>query len=133
MGIFGRIFGSDKAVSDITDKDNGLLTQVGQWVGGFRHNESDQADHDIAVREWGLKHLTALEPFKVVQRILAFGAMFMWIFVGMNLVAMMWLEHPNVEKLMEFAFSDYVFWPVLAIFALYTGGGTINSLRKKAD
>lgn len=36
-----------------------------------------------------------------------------------------------VSGLFAFASTDYVFWPVLAVLSLYTGGGTISSWRAK--
>lgn len=129
MGWFGKLFGTDKAADNLLDKDKGLLVRAGGWIDGLGYTEQEKAEQKLLVREWGIRQLEALAPFKVVQRILAFCTMFMWIFVGINVMAMMWFDHSNLDKMMEFAFSDYVFWPTVAILALYTGGGTINSLR----
>jgi hypothetical protein len=127
MGFIGKLFGTDKAINDLVDKDNGLLVRAGTALGNLNYSDQEKA-------EWGIRVLDAISPFKVVQRILAFAAMFMWLFLGINLVVAVWIEayHPEikaVDALQEFAFSDYVFWPALSIFALYTGGGTINSLK----
>ena len=132
MGFLGKLFGTDKAVDNILDKENGLLARAGSWVDGLSHTEQEKAEDRQKTREWGLRQLEALAPFKVVQRILAFSAMFLWVFMAMNVTAMLWLGHANTDKMLEFAMSDYVFWPVLSICALYTGGGTINSLRGKS-
>jgi hypothetical protein len=65
-----------------------------------------------------------------------------WIFVGINVVAAIWIEAITREAVMfnnqqvwisvnaktpllEFAFSDYVFWPVLVVLGLYFTGGVI--------
>lgn len=134
MGWVGKIFGTDKAVSDLVDKDNGLLVQAGTALGNLHYSNQEKAQTDERTREWGIRMLDALAPFKVVQRILAFAALFLWIFVGFNVVGAIWYEalHPEVEVtavMLKFALSDYVFWPVVSIFILYTGGGTINSLK----
>ena len=131
MSWFSKLFGTDKAVNNLVDKDNGLLTQVGGWVGNMNYTDEERAEANERTREWGLRQLEALEPFKVVQRILAFSAAFLWIFVAINLVVMMWLGHPSTGDMKEFAFSDYVWWPVAIVFGLYFSGGVINSVRQK--
>jgi hypothetical protein len=126
MGWFSALFATEKAVDNIVDKDNGLLAQVGGWVGGFNYTAEEKAEADAQTREWGFRQLDALAPFKVVQRILAFAAAGLWIFVAINLVVAIWLKDVQVKNdLMAFAFSDYVFWPVCVVFALYFAGGVL--------
>ena len=146
MGIFGKIFGTDKAVENIIDKDNGLLTQVGSWVGGMNYTDEERAEAGERTRLWGLKQLEALAPFKVVQRILAFAAALLWVFVALNVVGAIWYDAAvgctgvgeaakcsNVAGVMlKFALSDYVFWPVVSVFALYFTGGVIESRNRSA-
>jgi hypothetical protein len=137
MGWFSKLFGTDKAVNSLVDKDNGLLTQVGGWIGNFNYTDEEKAENNLLVKQWGLKQLEALEPFKVVQRILAFGATFFWIFVGINVVVSIWVKAATngsidvVEPMMNFALSDYVWWPVAIVYGLYFAGGTINSMKAK--
>ena len=33
-----------KTINDFTDKDNGLLTQVGGWIGGLQYTDQEQAE-----------------------------------------------------------------------------------------
>jgi|GEM_PF-4276688 len=33
MSFLGRLFATDKAIDNITDKDDGLLMRAGGWVG----------------------------------------------------------------------------------------------------
>jgi hypothetical protein len=131
MSIFGKLFGTEKAVNNLIDKDNGLLTQTGNWIGGFNYTDEEKAENNLLVKQWGLKQLDALAPFKVVQRIIAFSVLFVWAFVAVNYVAMLWLQHPQIDNMLKFAMGDYVFYPTLAVLSLYCGGGTINSLKKK--
>ena len=131
MSIFGKLFGTEKAVNNLIDKDNGLLTQTGNWIGGFNYTDEEKAENDLLVKQWGLKQLDALAPFKVVQRIIAFSVLFVWAFVAVNYVIMLWFEHPQIDNMLKFAMGEYVFYPTLAVLSLYCGGGTINSLKKK--
>ncbi len=143
MGWFGKLIGTDKAVDNILDKDNGLLAKAGSWIGNFNYTSEEKAEADLETRKWGFRQLEALAPFKVVQRILAFAASGFWIFVGFNVVVAIWIDAltrttemidgvlvvtggTNVKTdMMAFAMSDYVFWPVLVVFGLYFAGGVI--------
>jgi len=131
MSWFGKLFGTEKAVNNLVDKDNGLLAQAGSWVGGLSYTDEEKAENNLLVKEWGLKQLDALQPFKIVQRIIAFSVLFLWAFVGVNYVLMLWVEHPKAQGLLDFALSDFVFWPTLAVLSLYCGGGTLNSFKSK--
>lgn len=134
MGILGRLFGTEKAIENITDKENGLLVRAGGWFDDLSHTEQEKAEDRKAVREWGIRQLDALSQFKVVQRILAFAISFLWILVGINVLAAIWIEANDPEfiirdKMLEFAFSDFVFWPVTVCYGLYFGGGLIESFK----
>ena len=134
MSWFGNLFGTEKAISNIVDKDNGLIVRAGTAIGNLHYSDQEKADDNKAVKEWSIRFLDSLAPFKIVQRVLAFAAMFTWVFIVINLVAAIWVRalHPDIEavtSLTEIAFSDFIFYPVMAIFVLYTGGGTINSFR----
>jgi hypothetical protein len=134
MSWIGNLFGTSKAVDNLVDKDNGLLVRAGTALGNLHYSDQEKAQGDERTREWGIRVLDAIAPFKIVQRILAFSVMFMWVFMGINVAVAVWIRAINPEidavtGLMQFAFSDYVFWPTVAIVTLYTGGGTINSLK----
>ncbi|MCK5603167.1 hypothetical protein KAR91_14895 [Candidatus Pacearchaeota archaeon] len=128
--VLGKVFGTDKAVANLLDKNDGLLAKAGGWIGNFNYTDEEKAESDAKTREWGLRQLEALAPFKVVQRILAFAASGFWILVGINVLAAIWIEalYPHIKikaDMMAFAMSDYVFWPVLVVFALYFSGGVL--------
>lgn len=129
MSWLGKLFGTEKAVNSIVDKDNGLLVRAGTALGNLHYSDQEKAQDALKVREFGLRQLEALHPFKVTQRILAFSVMFIWALVAINFMAMLWIGHEGRGELLEFAFSDYVFWPTLSVLSLYTGGGFINSLK----
>lgn len=132
MGIFSKILGTEKAVDNLLDKDKGLLTRAGSWIGGMHYTEEEKAEANADTREWGIRQLSALEPFKVVQRILAFAATSLWVFVGVNVVAAIWTaDKITIESMKEFAFSEYVLYPVLVVFSLYFTGGVLESFKRK--
>ena len=136
MGWVGKLFGTDKAVDSLLDKDKGLLVRAGGWVDGLSHTDQEKAEHKLLVKEWGIRQLEALAPFKVVQRIIAFSVASLWWVVGVNVLVSIWIEalYPHIkakDALLEFAMSDYVFWPVLAVLGLYFTGGVIPSRSRQ--
>ena len=136
VGVAGRIFGTDKAIDNVLDKDKGLLVRAGGWIDGFSYTDQEKAEANKETREWGLRQLTALEPFKVVQRIIAFATLGIWAFVAINVVAAIWIESifpaiKIVAPMAEFAYSDYVFWPALLVLSFYMSGGVLPQLVGK--
>jgi hypothetical protein len=131
MGIFSNLFGGKKAKDDLLDKDNGLLVKTGGWIGSFQYTAEEKAKADQQTREWGLRQLEALAPFKVVQRILAFTIIGTWCIGALNVFVAIWLKAVTgidaVDPIMEFVLSDYVFWPTLAVTSLYFTGGVVSS------
>lgn len=129
MNFLGKLFGTDKAIDNLLDKDKGLLAKAGGWIGNFNYTNEEKAEADAKTREWGFRQLEALAPFKVVQRILAFAAASLWIIVAVNVIAAIWIEAKTglivKADMMAFAMSDYVFWPVMVVFGLYFAGGVI--------
>jgi len=135
MGVIGRLLGSDKVIDNMLDKDNGLVTKFGGWIDDFSYTDAEKAEANTAKREWGIRQLEALAPFKVVQRILAFAATALWIFAGVNVIGAIWFDAAYgtdvTTDMLAFASSDYVFWPVMAVFALYFSGGVVDSINRK--
>jgi len=139
MGFLGRLFGTEKAVDNLLDKDEGLLVRAGGWANDLHHSDAEKARDALEVRQWGIKQLEALGPFKIVQRIIAFTVSFLWLLVGLNVIVAIWVEAliPKIEvreEMLAFAMSDYVFWPVLCVLGLYMGGGVLPGMvsgRKK--
>ncbi len=135
MSWLGGLFGTEKAVDSLLDKDKGLLVRAGGWVDGLNHTEQEKAEHRLLVEELGITRLNALHPFRVTQRILALGVISLWLIVGINVLGAIWYDAvspgANVsEAMLKFAMSDYVFWPVVAVLSLYVGGGVIPKKEK---
>lgn len=136
MGWFGRLLGTDKAIDNLLDKDDGLLVRAGGWVDGLSYTDQEEASDNLKTRQWGLAQLQALAPFKVVQRVIALSVMSFWVFVGINIVVAIWVkaiwpEVKAMDALLSFAFSDYVFWPVVSVLGLYMSGGVIPHMFGK--
>jgi len=138
MNFLGKLFGTDKAVDNLLDKDKGLLVRAGGWVNDLSYTDAEKAENQLLVKEWGIKQLEALKPFKVVQRIIAFAVTSLWWLVGVNVLVAIWVEAiwPDIqakEQMLEFAMSDYVFWPVLSVLGLYMSGGVLPNLMNRKE
>ncbi len=138
MNFLGKLFGTDKAVDNLLDKDKGLLVRAGGWINDLQYTDAEKAENQLLVRDWGIKQLEALAPFKIVQRIIAFAVTSLWWLVGINVMVAIWVEAvwPDIqarERMLEFAMSDYVFWPVLSVLSLYMGGGVLPNLFNKKE
>lgn len=146
--MWGSIFGTKKAVDNILDKDNGILVKIGAFANDLHLSDVERKEFEITRRKLGIKLLAALEPFKVVQRIIAFATMFLWAFIGFNIVIALWIEAifnhtvtSTVEgvvtvtthefdisgPLIDFAMSQYILIPVSLVLGLYMAGGAAES------
>ena len=126
MGWFGQLIGTDKILNNVVDKDNGLLAQAGNWIGGFSYTAEEKAEADAATREWGLRQLEALAPFKVMQRIMVTIIMVEWAILFNVLIVAICLDATNVvNNLLLFAQSNFAWIPVAGAVGLYLMGGVI--------
>lgn len=75
--------------------------------------------------------LKAIMPFKIVQRVLVAGVIAVWVpacwlMMGMAATG----NFDRVEWVLAMAKEEFVYGPTLLCFALYFGGGTIESMKK---
>ncbi len=134
MGWFGELIGTDKVVNNVVDKDNGLLAQAGNWLGGFSYTDEEKAEADAATREWGLRQLEALAPFKVMQRIMVTIIMVEWAILFNVLIVAICLDATNVvNNLLLFAQSNFAWIPVAGAVGLYLMGGVIPGRGKRSE
>ncbi len=133
MSFWNPLTWGEKSAENVLDKDNGLAVQFGGFIDDLSYTDAEKAANNLRKVDFALARLKLLEPFKIVQRVIAACTLFGWLFVLVNLVAMLWLDHKNTDKMMELAFSDYVFWPVICVFTLYCGGGVARYFRRDKD
>ena len=119
MKLLGKLLGSKKVVdSGISAIDKLFFT-----------NEEKSDEH--------LKFLSAYEPFKVAQRVLALLVISVYLFVfliGSGVVV--WgiiaenLLYISASKELLKLNNETLGWPVITILAFYFAGGTVNSFRQ---
>lgn len=132
MGWLGSIFGSKSAIDNIVDKDNGLLTQVGGWIGGLNYTEEEKAEANAKTREWGIRQLEALAPFKIMQRIMVTIIMVQWaVLFNCAVVCIMLDWGGRFDLIMAFAQTQFAWLPVCGAVSLYLLGGVVPQRRKE--
>tara|TARA_Y100001938_G_scaffold151203_1_gene247419 strand:+ start:29635 stop:30093 length:459 start_codon:yes stop_codon:yes gene_type:complete len=147
MSWWNPLSWGDKAADNVLDKDKGLAVKFGGFVNDLHYSDAEKAKDNQTVIEFAMQRLKLLEPFKIVQRVIAGATLFLWLFVGLNVCVSIWVHAATKEikiidgkevvtsidartDFLEFAFSDYVFWPVICVFTLYCGGGVARYFRK---
>jgi hypothetical protein len=147
MAWYNPVSWGEKAADNILDKKDGIAVKFGGFLNDLHLSDAEKANNNLTRTEFALRRLSLLEPFKIVQRIIAGCTLFGWLFVLINLVIAIWVEAiTKVTKvidgvivvtsidartyLWELAKSDYVFWPVICVFTLYCGGGVLRYFRK---
>jgi hypothetical protein len=125
----GRVFGTQKAVDNVLDKDTGLLAKLGGWIGDQQFTAQEKA-------EFAAKYLTALEPFKAAQRIMCAVVIVQWAILGQLIMLGIYLEaciegFEVVKPLMELAKTEFMWYPIAAAVSLFLGGGLFNTFNKK--
>ncbi len=147
MSWYNPFSWGEKAADNVLDKDTGLAVKFGGFVNDLHYSDAEKAENNLTVIEFALQRLKSLEPFKIVQRIIAFATLFMWVIVGINVCVSIWVYAITKEikiiggievvtgidartDFMAFAMSDYVFWPVICVFTLYCGGGVARYFRR---
>ena len=128
--LFGRIFGTEKAIDNVLDKDSGLLVKAGSWFGNLNYTTEDQAEMNLEVRKVGVNLLNALHPFKLMQRIMVTIIMVEWaILFNVFIIAICFQAHDILKDLMAFAQTEFAWVPIAGAVSLYLLGGTWPSRK----
>ena len=105
MSFFSWFKSAPKAVDNVLDKDNGLLTQVGNWIGGMDYTDEERAEADTDLRKGVVNYAIASmsensERSKARREIAK-----LWIKSQMGLVLMCAISAPFDMVLAEFYFK----------------------------
>ena len=113
MKFLTRLFSPDSAAKTIDRIAGGIDSAV--------YTPQERAQMKIT-------QLQALEPFKVVQRILIASICFVWVMLIAQYSVAVWFGNAEVKSaLIELIQSEFVWGPTLAGFGLYLGGGLKKS------
>lgn len=128
-GILGRIFGSDKVI----DKAGTLVDEM------FYTDEEEAKDRHKAMNAKArqrIELMRAYAPFKLAQRFIAFGFVFVFLFIMLNGVLGSlygFIDLASVEQARKFADSMWLGEIVIMIVSFYFGGGLAESIKGRKD
>ena len=105
MSFFSWFSSAPKVVDNVLDKDSGLLTQVGNWIGGMNYTEEEQAEANTDLRKGVVSYAIASmgenSERSKARRMIAV----LWIKTQMGLVLMCAIAAPWNMVLAEFYFK----------------------------
>ena len=128
-GILGRIFGSEKVI----DKAGTLIDEM------FYTDEEEIKDKqkliDAKARQ-RIELMRAYAPFKLAQRVIAFGFVTVFLFIMLNgVLGSLYgiIDLTNVEQARKFADSMWLGEIVIMIVSFYFGGGLAESIKRSKN
>jgi len=137
MGWFSNLF-SNKAVDNVLDKDNGLLTQAGEWIGNLSYTDEEKAESRERLNSGLVDYIkSTLSESTVRSKTRRFVAI-MWISVELFLVLLTCASAPFDIELAKFywsvATSELMFWGTMSVIGFFFGPYMIgNHFNKKAS
>jgi hypothetical protein len=120
MGILSTLFGTGDVISKGIDLIDSMHTSTEEEIAA-----KSKARTDL---------LTAYAPFKIAQRVIAFGFTFMFLFIMANgVLGSLYgvIDLNAVEKAKEFANEMWLGEIMLAIVGFYFGGGAFEGVMEK--
>ena len=131
LSFFG---GSSKAVDNILDKDKGLLSQVGGYIGNLNFTTEEQAEHNKkmadAVSDFAVKTLDENTERSKARRDIAK----MWIKTQLALILLIVIVAPLDMQLAEFygeiAFGGLMMGGTWSVIAFHFGGHYLRTLKR---
>lgn len=125
MSFLKSLFGSSEVTKDVFDKDNGLLTQVGSWIGNMNYTEEEKAEAKQKVNEGVAEFVkSTLSENTVRSKTRRFIAK-LWIGVELFLILLCCAVAPFDDSLAKFywqvATSEIMFWGTTSVIAFFFG------------
>ena len=104
-------FDTHKAVDDVLDKDNGLLTQVGDWIGGMNLTAEEVLEMNkvtvASVQTFVAATLSESTDRSKTRRSMAVGWMNLQVFLVLLYVSSLFLANEVSSRVIELILSGY--------------------------
>ena len=129
LGLLGKIFGSDSVIKKAGDLIDDAFYTDGEQAADKKEMAKSKAAHRIRLMD-------AYAPFKVAQRFISLGFVFVFLFIMLNgvigaLYGVIPLE--NVNNARDFADKMWLGEIIIMIVSFYFGGGLVESIKKKPE
>lgn len=129
LGLLGKIFGSDSVIEKAGDLIDDAFYTDSEEAADKKEMTKFKAEHRI-------KLMDAYAPFKVAQRFIAFGFVFVFLFIMLNgVIGALYGVVPmeNVDNARNFADKMWLGEIIIMIVSFYFGGGLAESIKKKPE
>jgi hypothetical protein len=119
MGILGKIFGSDKVI------DAGISA-----IDAMVYTDEEKANMELSKSKMKIEILKAYEPFKLAQRVLAFGITGLVIVLVLVSLGVMY-NGGNVSDVYAVADHFNIGLAFISIIVFYFGSGATEGIIKQ--
>ena len=125
----------DSTVENLLDKDNGLLTQVGNWIGGMNYTAEEQAESRTAMAvgtaKFAVDTLNENTTRSKTRRAIAV----LWIKAQLLMIAITFIVAPLDLALAKF-YAEITFGALMvsvtfSVTAFFFGGHYLRDFRSK--
>ena len=119
-------FGMGGVSNNVLDKDNGLISQAGQWIGNQSFTEEDKAEHNKAIADGVVSFAIATLNENTERSKARRNIALKWIDMQVKLIyfcvlcVIFGLDELSA-KIQIFALSDIVTWGTGAVFIFFFG------------
>jgi len=131
MGWFGSLIGTEKAMDNVLDKDNGLLSQVGGWVGNMNFTEEEKAKMNAKMADGVSKFVEMTLSESTERSVTRRAVAVLWIRVQLAMIAITMGVAPWSMELAAFylsiAFGTLMVGGTLSIIAFFFGSHMLSS------
>ena len=144
MGFFG--FGSstvDKVADNVLDKDKGLLTQVGSWIGGQQFTEEEKSEANASLVASLSSFVSSTLSENTVRSKTRRRLALAWVYTELFMILSTFITGilsfffdaitPELLKFMwSIPTSDIMFYGTLAVMSFFFGNHIIQGIKNKA-
>ena len=132
---FATTKSAEKVVGDVFDKDGGLLTQVGSWVGNMHFTDEEKAEYNMKVADKTAEFVGKTMDENTERSRTRRSIAVLWIKVQLGLVLMTAICIPWSKSVasdyFNLATSDVMLWGTGSIVVFFFGGYVWGAHVKK--
>lgn len=131
MSWFSKLISTEKAVDNVLDKDNGLLTQVGGWIGNMNFTDEERAKMNAKMVE-GVSSFVKMTLSENTERSITRRAVAVtWIKAQLAMIFITMMVAPLDMEMAKFyfsiAFGTLMISGTLAIIGFFFGAHMLSS------
>jgi hypothetical protein len=132
---FATTESAEKTIDNVFDKDDGLLTQVGSWVGNMQFTDEEQAEYKMKVADKAATFVGDTLGENTERSKTRRSVAVMWIKVQLGLILMTAICIPWKKEIasdyFNLATSDVMLWGTGSIIVFFFGGYVWGAHVKK--